>query len=138
MPIILDGAGLSEVASAHPSDGFRGLLAEAVVRGRDVLVPAVVVAEVARGLGRTRAVESALARAGVFRITVVDTDLGLAKQVGAILHAADSGSIDLVDAHVVAAAMPFGGAIIITSDPGDIHRLAGTAPGLRIVTRRAA
>lgn len=69
-------------------------------------------------------------------ITVVTTDFALAKQVGAILHGAGAGSADIVDAHVVAACVPYGGGMIVTSDPDDISRLADVVPHVRIVTRR--
>ncbi len=68
---------------------------------------------------------------------MVDTDFELARQVGAILDATRSGTEDLVDAHVVAACIPYGGGLVVTSDPDDIARLASASPGTRVVTRPA-
>lgn len=68
---------------------------------------------------------------------MVDTDFGLARQVGAVLHGAGAGSADLVDAHVMAVCARRGGALVITSDPADIMRLAAAVPAARVITRPA-
>ena len=136
-PLVLDSAGLDELAG-QPSVAIRALLAEALRRDRDVLVPAAVCAELARGRDRTAAVESVLARrpgADAPAVTVVDLDLDAAKQVGAILHALGAGSEDLVDASVVAVCAMSGGGMVVTGDPDDIGRLAQAVPMVRIVTR---
>jgi len=116
---------------------MRALLAEAHRRGREVLAPTVVCAEVARGAKRTRALEAAVARHDRHRgeqppIRLVDTDFGLARQVGAVLHAARHGSDRMVDAHVVAVCIPAGGGLVATSDPDDIAALAAVVPAARI------
>lgn len=82
--------------------------------------------------------EAALSRTGgaSARFRIIATDLGLARQVGAILHAAASGTEDIVDAHVVAVCVPHGGGIVVTSDPDDIGRLAATVPTTRVVSHR--
>lgn len=138
VPLVLDSAGLDGLARS-PSEALRAILAEAHRRDRDVLVPAPVVAEVARGRDRTAAVESALAhRAGAAAsVTVVDVDLSAAKQIGAILHAADAGSEDFVDGSVIAVCAAAGGGLVITSDPDDIRRLSEALPATRIAIRRA-
>lgn len=140
VPVVLDAAGLNAMGTASPPEALRALLTEAHRRGRGVLVPAVVCAEVARGVARTRRMEQALARrtgpaGGRSAATVVATDLAVAKQVGAVLHAAQAGSADIVDAHVVAVCVPHGGGVVITSDPGDIQRLSAAVPHVRVVTR---
>jgi predicted nucleic acid-binding protein len=140
LPLVLDSAGLDALAAPSPPTGFRAFLREALDRDRDVLVPAVVCAEVCRGQERTRRVEAAVARHRPTRgqrppITVVDTDFALARQVGAVLHGARTGSAGIVDAHVVAVCARVGGGLVITSDPDDIARLAAAAPSARIVTR---
>lgn len=140
LPLVLDSAGLDGLAATRPPDLLRALLAEAWRRERDVLVPAVVAAEVCRGAARTRRVEAALARhrpdAGQRPpATVVETDLALAKRVGAVLHGARAGSADVVDAHVVAVCAGAGGGLVVTSDPDDIARLSAAVPSARIVTR---
>ncbi|MHB1487833.1 MAG: PIN domain-containing protein [Acidimicrobiales bacterium] len=142
LPVVLDADGLDALATWPPPDLLRALLEEAWRRGRDVLVPAVVCAEACRGVARTRAVESALARHRPERsqrppVTVVDTDFALARHVGAVLHGVGATSSDMVDAHVVAVAASRGGALVVTGDPQDIARLAQAVPAVRIITRPA-
>lgn len=142
-PVVLDCAGLSDLASPPkrgPSPFLRSLLEAAWEREREVLVPAVVCAEVCRGTARTRAVESLLARHDRGRaqrsaIRVVDTTFELARLVGAILAGAKATTADLVDAHLVAVCLPTGGGLVVTSDAGDVRRLADQFPGIRIITR---
>lgn len=115
------------------------VLANAARRARAVRVPAVVCAEVCRGAQRTRQVEAALARhrrsvTDRPAIEVIDTDFEFARQVGAILHAANAGSEDLADAHVLAVCVRAGGGLVVTSDPGDITRLSAVTPAVRVVT----
>lgn len=141
-PLVLDSAGLDALAATLPPPALRALLHEALERDRDVLVPAVVCAEVCRGAARTRRVEAAVARHRPTRgqrppVTLVDTDFGLARQVGAVLHGAGATSADVVDAHVVAVCARHGGGLVVTSDPDDIARLAAAVPSARIVTRTA-
>lgn len=138
VPLILDAAGLEQLAAERPSPRFRALLAEAARRDRDVKVAAVVCAEACRGAARTRRVEAALARHGSRptdqpAVDVVPTDFVLARQVGAVLHAAGSGSADIVDAHCVALGVLAGGGVVATSDPDDISRLAAGVPAVRLV-----
>jgi predicted nucleic acid-binding protein len=142
LPVVLDADGLDALADPSPPSLFRALLREALDRGRDVLVPAVVCAEACRGPARTRRVETALARHRPTRgqrppVAVVDTDFVLARQIGAVLHGAGARSADLADAHVVAVCARRGGGLVITSDPEDIARLAAAVPAARVVTRPA-
>lgn len=141
LPLVLDAAGLDALAGPRPPDGLRALLAEAHRRGREVVVPTLVCAEVARGGTRTRAVESAVARHDRARgerpaLRLVDTDFDLARQVGAILEAAGFGSERMVDAHVVAVCVPAGGGLVVTADPDGIAALAATVPAARVRTVR--
>ncbi len=142
LPVVLDVDGLDAIAEQVPPAALRALLREALERDRDVLVPAVVCAEVCRGAPRTRRIEAAVARHRPNRgqrpsVSVVDTDFGVARQVGAILHGAGASSADLADAHVVAVCARRGGGLVITSDPDDIARLAAAVPSARIMTRPA-
>jgi predicted nucleic acid-binding protein len=140
-PVVLDADGLSAIAEASPPNRLRAILDEAYRDHREVVVPAVVCAEVCRGIDRTRAVEAAISRAGRAHgrapVEVVDTTFDVARRVGAILSGAGAGTEDLVDAHVVAACVPYGAGLVVTSDPDDIARLAAVLPGTRIVTRPA-
>ena len=138
-PLVLDAAGLSGLSAPRPPEMLRALLAEAHRRGREVITATLVCAEVARGRDRTRALEAAVARHDRGRaerpaLRLVDTDFDMARQVGALLHATGSGSERIVDAHVVAVCLPYGGGLVVTSDPGDIAALAAAAPAARIRT----
>lgn len=138
-PLVLDAAGLDAVATGRPSDHLRALLGEALRRGREVVVPTLVCAEVARGRARTRALEAAVARHDATRgerppLRLVDTDFSLARQVGAILEATRSPTGRVVDAHVVAVCVPAGGGLVVTSDPGDLAALASAVPAVRVRT----
>jgi predicted nucleic acid-binding protein len=142
LPVVLDSAGLDALASARPSPAFRALLEEAWARERDVIVPAIVCAEVCRTAARTRAVEAAIGRHDRSvgqrpAVRIVDTTFDLARSVGAILARSRASSADIVDAHVVAIAARHGGGLVITSDPEDIARLADAVPAARILTRPA-
>lgn len=139
IPLVLDAAGLDSLASARPTDAVRALLHEAYLREREVIVPTVVVAEVARGRHRTRSVESVAARHDTRRgerpaIRLIDTDFALARQVGGLLEAADRGTESIVDAHVVAVCIPHGGGLVATSDPDDIAAIAQSLPAVRVRT----
>lgn len=138
-PIVLDAGGLDELSKTRPSDGFRALLKEAWKRDREVFVPAVVCAELARGVKRTRALEASLSRhdgtSGQPPVSIVDTDFDLARLVGSILFAGNVGTEDLVDAHVVAVCAMYQGGLVVTADPDDINRLAQGVPAVRVVTR---
>ncbi len=136
VPVVLDAGGLDAVCDPRPPEPVRALLHEAWLRGREVIVPAVVCAEVCRGVARTRRVEVALSRVRP-PFSVVDTDFALARQVGAVLHGAGADSRDMVDAHIVAVCALHDGGVVVTSDPDDIERLAQSVPGVRIVTRPA-
>ena len=68
---------------------------------------------------------------------VADTTFDLARSVGALLARARADSRDIVDAHVVAVAAAHGGALVVTSDPDDIMRLARSVPAARILARPA-
>jgi hypothetical protein len=70
-------------------------------------------------------------------VRVVVTDFDLARRVGSVLHAANSDSSDIVDAHSVAIAAMHGGGIVVTADPADIERLASSLPAVRVVTQLA-
>ena len=142
LPVVLDADGLDALSDPRPPSALRALLREAWARDRDVLIPAVVCAKVCRGVGRTRRVESALARHDPERgrrptVRIVNTDFGLARQVGAVLHGVAAGSADMVDAHVVAVCAVRGGGLVVTTDSADILRLADAVPSARIVTRPA-
>jgi predicted nucleic acid-binding protein len=133
--IVLDAAAF-DVLDSQRSAAMRALLRRTVDDGGEVRCAAVTLAEVCRGMARTRRVEAALARRrGGQRIRIVPTDERFAKLVGAILHDTGSGSERMADAHVVAACTTADAAIVLTADAGDIATLATAVPGTRIIIR---
>lgn len=134
MRLVLDSEAMSSL-SAETGDRYRHVAAamRAAHRlNRDVVVPAVVLAELYRGPGRNQVVDACLSRQED-ALDVRETDRPFARMVGGVLHAAGAGSEDLADAHVVAAAVESGGGVILTGDEGDLNRLGGSYPNLQVV-----
>ena len=132
--VVLDAAALSALARPR-GQRFREVRAalEAARRlGRDVVVPAVVLAELYRGPGHSQIVDACLSRET--GITVQETDRSFARLVGGVLTAARTGSKDMVDAHVVAAAVVAGGGVVLTGDRLDLERLAAAYPNVSVST----
>ena len=100
----------------------RAAMVAAVRLSREVVVPAVVLAELFRGPRFNAAVDSCLARESAIDVAV--TDRQMAKMVGGILGAADASSNDLADAHCVAVAVQAGGGVVLTGDDTDLRRLS--------------
>ena len=96
----------------------------------DVVVPAVVLAELYRGQGHDQTVDAYLSRDA--EVLVHDTDRSFARLVGSVLTAARTGSKDIVDAHVVASAVKVGGGVVLTGDRKDLKRLAVPYPHVHI------
>lgn len=115
------------IALARDDVNARAALAIAVRRGVPVLVPSVVVAETVRGTARDASVNRLLAAVG----EVVPLDEPLARAAGALLGStrSDAGAIDAI---VVATAHSLGGAVVLTSDPNDLQRLARDLPSIVI------
>ena len=61
-----------------------------------------------------------------------DTDREFARYVGGLLSAAYADSSDLVDAHVIAAAVEAGGGLVLTVDEDDLNRLAAPYPNIQV------
>lgn len=122
--LVLDAEALS-VLGRPPSprkSEVRAALEAARRLNRDVVVPAVVLAELYRGPQINAAVDSCLARESA--IEVAETDRSMAKLVGGILGSVGADSSDMVDAHCVASAVAAGGGVVLTGDRGDLERLA--------------
>lgn len=130
--VVLDAEALSSLARPRSRRGqeVRAALEAARRLGRDVTTPAVILAELYRGRGQNEMVDACLSRDT--GILVRDTDRPLARMVGGVLAAARSGSEDLADAHVVAAAVEQGGGVILTGDPDDLQRLSASFPGVHV------
>jgi len=99
--------------------------------GRDVVVPAVVLAELYRGSRLSASVDAAMGREG--SIVVRDTDRSFARLVGGVLSGAGAGSGDIVDAHCIAAAAEHGRGVVLTSDEPDLNRLAANYRSVAVV-----
>lgn len=131
--LCLDAEALSSLADQR-GPRFREVRAalEAARRlQRDVVTPAVVLAELYRGPGRNQTVDACLSRETGIRVR--DTDRSFARFVGAVLGAAKAGSSDIADAHAVAAVVEVGGGVILTGDKDDLDRLAARYPTVHVV-----
>jgi predicted nucleic acid-binding protein len=131
---VLDAEALSVVAkSSTRSQSSRtlGFLQVALSDDDEILVPAVVLAELYRGRQHDQVVDACLSRFPA--IVVVDTDRSLAREVGHVLARAGRGSADHVDASVVAVAARNGPAVIATADVDDITALAAGVPAVSVL-----
>lgn len=131
--VVLDAGALSALAgrSDRRRDEVRAALRAASRLGREVVVPAVVLAELYRGPRHNQVVDACLSRET--GILVRDTDRSMAKLVGGVLAAAQVGSEHLVDAHVIAAAVDLGGGLALTTDHDDLTRLAANYRNVTVV-----
>jgi hypothetical protein len=128
--LVLDSAALDSLSRTRTSEqtSVRAAVRASIGLRRDVIVPAVILAELYRGPQHSQVVDSCLARET--GIKVRDTDRPLARLVGGVLHAAEAGSEHMADAHVVACAVETGGGVVITGDLDDLERLAATYPNV--------
>ncbi len=124
--LVLDAGPLSALANRPDQRSYevQAALHAALRAGREVLVPAVILAELYRGPRHNQVVDACLARETGIR--VCDTDRPFARLVGGVLAAANVGSEHLADAHVIAAAVDMGGGVALTTDPEDLNRLAAS------------
>lgn len=124
--LLLDSEGLSAIAHgpAASRDKVRALIAEMRARELPVGTVASVLAEVVRGRRADAGVFAGLRRERV-EVHSVDTRVGV--RAGQLLGKVQSGSDMAVDAFTVAVADLAGGAIIVTTDPKDLRRLAAYA-----------
>lgn len=130
--LVLDAEALSSL-SRQQGQRFsetRAALEAARRLRRDVVVPAVILAELYRGPKQNHVVDSCLSRET--GLTVRDTDRDFARLVGAVLGAAKASSEDLADAHCIAAAVEAGGGVVVTGDEKDLGRLAAPYPNVQI------
>jgi predicted nucleic acid-binding protein len=131
--LVLDAEALSAL-SGRPSKRqreVRAALTAAVRLRREAIVPALVLAELYRGPGRSSLVDACLSREVGLHVRA--TDRTFARLVGGVLAGAGLGSEFIVDAHVIAAALETGGGLVLTSDPGDLERLAAPYRNIQIV-----
>jgi predicted nucleic acid-binding protein len=131
--LVLDSEALSALAGRanKKQREVRAALAAAARLRRDVVVPALVLAELYRSAKRSAFVDACLSRETGLRIR--DTDRAFARLVGGLLSGAGAGSELIVDAHVVAAAIEAGGGVILTGDPRDLERIGAPYQNLVVV-----
>jgi len=130
--LVLDAEALSSLARQR-GPRFREVRAalEAARRlNREVITPAVILAELYRGGGHNQVVDSCLSRETY--IDVRETDRDFARYVGGVLAAARADSSDMADAHPVAAAVESGGGVILTGDEDDLNRLSASYPNVHV------
>jgi predicted nucleic acid-binding protein len=120
--LVLDAGALIHVES-NPRGRVYGACRDALEAGTPALLPAVVLAQVWRASAR-QAPFAMLRR--MCRSVPFTEDV--AEAVGRLLALA--GTADVVDAAVIVAAISHGGAVL-TSDPGDLDKLANAA-GVRV------
>ena len=118
--LVLDAGALRE-AEADPRGQVWALCREANTAGLQPVIPSIVLAQIWRGGAR---------QAGVARIVkaceVVGVDPSMALRLGTLLGAA--GTRDGVEGVVVLLAMERN-ATVVTSDPGDIGKIADSVQG---------
>jgi predicted nucleic acid-binding protein len=130
--LVLDSEALAALGgrASKRQEEVRAAMRAAAVLQRDVVVPAVILAELYRGPGHNQMIDACLARETGLRVR--DTDRSLARLVGGVLTGAKADSGHLADAHVVAAAVEVGGGVVLTGDEGDLATLASPYPNITV------
>jgi predicted nucleic acid-binding protein len=130
--LVLDAEAVSSLGTQRGPkfQEVRAALEAAKRLEREVVVPAVILAELYRGPNHNQTVDACLSRETA--IYVRDTDRAFARLVGGVLTAAKTGSKAMADAHVVAAAIDAGGGVILTGDEGDLHRLSAAYNNIHV------
>lgn len=130
--LLLDSEALSALSHgpAARRDRVRALVVEVRKRGGSIATVAGVLAEVVRGRAADAAVFAGLRRE---RVEVRPIDARVGVRAGQLLGRIRAGSALAVDAFSVAVAELEGGAIIATTDPDDLERLAAASDRVAIV-----
>lgn len=128
--LVLDAEGVSKAAANDPR--VQAWLERASELDSDVVISAVTLAEVVRGVGR----DVRLNR--VAKATVVwPADEALARRAGRLLGKVSSdATIDALVAATAVVGRERHGAdhcVVLTSDPGDLRLLLADEPGIRVV-----
>jgi predicted nucleic acid-binding protein len=117
--LVLDAEGLVKLAAGDART--RGYLDSAAARGARVAVSAITLTEALRGVPRDAPTHRVLSR-----ITVVPVSAAIARRAGELLGTTGlSGHRCAIDAVVVATTLDLERPVVLlTSDPGDVSRLA--------------
>ena len=132
--VVLDSEAISRLARSR--DGATAgtvhkYIQAASITGSNVVVPAAVLAEQYRGGHHDQMLDACLTRYP--GIHVINATRALARRIGNLLAQAGVGSAHHVDATVVAVALDWGAAIVLTSDPDDLTLLASGSPNVTII-----
>lgn len=129
--LLLDAEALSAVAHGPEArrNKVRGLIVQMRARELPIATVASVLAEVVRGRAADAGVFASLRRERVY-VHAVDTRTGV--RAGQLLGRIRAGSEMAVDAFTVAVADLAGGAIVATTDPRDLQRLAAHAADVHV------
>jgi predicted nucleic acid-binding protein len=128
--LVLDSEALSALAARRPTEvtrRVRALLAVALDRDADVVVPSTVLAELYRGNATDAAIDTVLARRGMRMIT---SGRRIVRIAGALRYRDRLDSCHVVDCIVVATAIRLGGGVIATENPSDMQQLARDHPNV--------
>jgi predicted nucleic acid-binding protein len=120
--LILDSGAVLALAAMRPN--AQAAFDRALSARTPVVVPAVVVAEVARGGGPRDATVNRVLKT----VEITPVTEAVARTAGRLLAAA--GSSATIDALVVAEGMVHHHATVLTSDLGDLRALAAAHPGV--------
>ena len=133
--LLLDSEAISCIAHGpvQRRDKVRALVTRLRASGHPIATVAAVLAEVVRGRPADAAVFAGLRRERV-KVHPVNTRTGV--RAGQLLGAVGAGSEMAIDAFIVAVADFEGGAIVATTDPRDLGRLAGHADRVTIADIR--
>jgi predicted nucleic acid-binding protein len=130
--VLLDTEALNVLASPKERGASarraQAILQAAALRNAPVRTSAAVLVEACRGQARDAAVARILNQG----VDVLPVDRGTARVAARILNEANFDSGSAIDAIVVATAIRLGGALIVTSDPDDLSRLAMDHPDVEI------
>jgi len=133
--LILDSEAINALANPRQRNALfqraRAVLAIAHERRALVRVPAPVLAEVCRGPRFEASINRLLNDKG---IVVCNLTPDIAKRAGHLLASAKMSSAHAVDAFVIATALTFDNAVIATSDPDDLIKLAARDRRLTILS----
>jgi len=132
--LLLDSEALSAMTHgpARRRDRVRALVTEMRRRELPVATVAAVLADVVRGRAAADAAPFAGLRRERVEVRVVDTAVGV--RAGQLLGAVRAGSELAINAFIVAVADLAGGAVIATTDVGDLTRLAAHAENVMVAS----
>lgn len=126
--IVFDSGAIDQVMTNRE---FRAVIDDLVRSGWAPVIPTPVLAEAITGRATDAPANQAIARIGT-----TATDEPLARQAGALRHAATKAAgrrpPSGIDAIVAAHAADAGAGVVFTTDPGDLRRLLDTHPRIRV------